>query len=411
MDTLQKDREILRRLGAEFRTYAELPVQRENIRLWKALNALKPERPLVLIDQLPWEELNGSGELDLQCELPDCRRVEEELRRQLYQWKHFPCDMVLRPYVSVPKVFSSTGYGITSRTEDDGRSGAETHVFQDNIPDEAALEALKTPVITYDEKATLAALERMAYIFEDVLPVRLTGSYVFMNLWDELVFLRGLTPCLMDLVDRPEFIHQMMDKFVGFKHSMLDQFEALNLLDKDIPEMNCSATYTDELPQEGYDPSHVRPSDCWTGGMAQLFSSCSPAMLDEFEIEHVKSVYDRAGMAYYGCCEPLHNCIGYIRKMKTVRKISVSPWADAETAAKNIGPDFVLSRKPNPSFLAMEALAEDAVREEVLHTLRVCKENATPVEFILKDITTVKHQPERLTRWYEIVKETIEDFR
>ena len=52
MDALQKDREILRRLGSEYRSCAELPARRENLRLWKALNALKPERPLVLIDQL-----------------------------------------------------------------------------------------------------------------------------------------------------------------------------------------------------------------------------------------------------------------------------------------------------------------------------------------------------------------------
>ena len=43
----EKDRVILRELAARVAEIAALPVQEEKKRLWKALNGLKPERPMV----------------------------------------------------------------------------------------------------------------------------------------------------------------------------------------------------------------------------------------------------------------------------------------------------------------------------------------------------------------------------
>jgi hypothetical protein len=73
-----------------------------------------------------------------------------------------------------------------------------------------------------------------------------------------------------------------------------------------------------------------------------------------------------------------------------------------------MGKDYIMARKPNPAFLAEDTLAEDAIRQEIRETLDACAKNNTPTEFILKDITTVRNDPCRLTRWYEIVKSEIE---
>ena len=74
----------------------------------------------------------------------------------------------------------------------------------------------------------------------------------------------------------------------------------------------------------------------------------SPAMHEEFEIEYMKPVYERFGLINYGCCEPLDRKIDMIRKVGNVRKISVSPWADQQRAAMNMGSDYIFLRKPNP---------------------------------------------------------------
>ena len=59
-----------------------------------------------------------------------------------------------------------------------------------------------------------------------------------------------------------------------------------------------------------------------------MLGSVSPQMFEEYEVEYVKPLLEQFGLVYYGCCEPLPNRIDYIRKIKNVRKISMSPWAD-----------------------------------------------------------------------------------
>ena len=90
-----KDRDIIRRLAAEIAQIAALPVQEEKKRLWRKLNGLNPERPMVTIDQVCWNEMNFNDELTLACENKECRDWERQLRMTLYQWRHFPVDMVV----------------------------------------------------------------------------------------------------------------------------------------------------------------------------------------------------------------------------------------------------------------------------------------------------------------------------
>lgn len=133
-------------------------------------------------------------------------------------------------------------------------------------------------------------------------------------------------------------------------------------------------------------------------------------MHDEFEIEFMKPLYERFGWVNYGCCEPLHNKIDLIRKIKTVRAISTSPWADVYASADAMGGDYVMARKPNPSYVRDRCPDIDSVRSETRHTLDACRKNGTNVVFILKDITTVGNRPQCLTEWYELVKSEIESY-
>jgi hypothetical protein len=76
-----KDAVILRELAARVAEIAALPVQEEKRALWRKLNALQPDRPMVMIDQVCWNEMDTGGELDLRCVDPECRRYETQLRR------------------------------------------------------------------------------------------------------------------------------------------------------------------------------------------------------------------------------------------------------------------------------------------------------------------------------------------
>jgi hypothetical protein len=139
--------------------------------------------------------------------------------------------------------------------------------------------------------------------------------------------------------------------------------------------------------------------------MAQIFSTVSPAMHEEFEIDLVRPLYERFGLLYYGCCEPLSDRIDIVRKIKNVRKISISPWASIERGAEGIGKEYVLSLKSNPSFIAVNVFEERQIRAQIEKAVAACRRNGTPLEIILKDVSTVSGRIEFLDRWNQVAME------
>ena len=88
-----------------------------------------------------------------------------------------------------------------------------------------------------------------------------------------------------------------------------------------------------------------------------------------------------------------------------VRKVSMSPWADQERGAAEIGRQYVFSRKPSPAFLAGDRFDAEAVRADLVATRKICERHGCALEYILKDISTVGYQPERLFTWARIAME------
>jgi hypothetical protein len=74
-----------------------------------------------------------------------------------------------------------------------------------------------------------------------------------------------------------------------------------------------------------------------------------------------------------------------------------------------MGGDYVLSRKPNPALVA-GLIDEGAVRREITETIDICRENNTPFEYILKDISTVNYKLQNLVDWHRIVTEVINSY-
>ncbi len=68
-----KDVAIVRELAVRVAEVAALPVQEEKRKLWRKLNAKKPARPMVVIDQICWNEMNINDEFDpavCRCRVP-----------------------------------------------------------------------------------------------------------------------------------------------------------------------------------------------------------------------------------------------------------------------------------------------------------------------------------------------------
>lgn len=413
----QSDREMIRGLAREIAEIAALPVHGETADLWRALNDLKPRRPMVCIYQIPWHEMDVNGELAVQAESPMVRGLENQFRMKLYQWKHMRFDMLVDPWVNAGLVVHNTGYGFKAEeqliAQDAGKRGIKAHHYHRQIKDEGDLEKLQTPEITFDREASDRNYERLQDLVGDILPVRQVGiqNHNFAP-WDRLSEWWNPEQVLLDLALRPELAHAFMERFTSAYMTVLDRYEELNVLSElkghTIAGQGGVALCSD-LPGSDCDPGHIRLHNQWGGAMAQIFAAVSPAMHEEFALQYKARYLNRFGLSYYGCCEPLHTKVGISKKhIKNLRKISMSPWVDAGKGAEAIGGDLVFSFKPNPAFLATDGdWDRKSAVAEIEHVLEAAKDCA--VEIILKDISTVRGEPRRLWEWTETMMEIAQE--
>lgn len=402
------DTEILRRLGGELAAIAALPVHAEKAHLWDSLNSLKSVRPLVWINEIPWHEMNADDELTLQCTSNHARRMESGMRHTLYQWKHFPCDMVVSDFMASPLAIRSTSFGIVEDVDaikQDDDSYIKSRHFIPQIEEPEDIEKIRMPVVTHDEAATENRFQALTELFRDVMPVRKIGqTHIWFTPWDFLIRWWGVEQAMMDLVMRPDMVHAAVDRMVDAWMLELDQFEQLNVLALDNRNVRVGSGgygYCSELPGADYDGESVKPNNMWGCSNAQIFSEVSPDMHWEFAIEHDMRWMERWGLNYYGCCEPLHNKLDLMRKIPNLRKISVSPWSDIRKVSEELGGDYALSIKPNPAILAEDSWHPERARAEIREMLDQTGPECH-VELILKDISTVRYEPQRLWEWADI---------
>lgn len=399
-----KDREILRELATKYMSYALSDKNNEKRELWRALNNMNMQKPMITIDQMPWEELDVDGSLVLKVEDPYFRKVEWNLRTELYKWEHLPADMVLNPYIILPRPISNTGFGI-STINSDNDIHAKSHLFEDQLQEMEDIEKIKIPELKLNPEREAEILAVAHEIFDGIAPLKWSGLMVHSGLWDQITFWKGVENCYLDLLDRPELIHAILDRYTNAHLAFIKQINELGVYDTVSNICHCSYTFSDRLPSADYNPDHTTTQDGWTCSMAQLFSSVSPQINEEFEIPYMSKLFDCYGSIYYGCCERLDDRLDIIDRMPNIRKISCSPWSDREHFAATLPKKYIMSNKPNPSFLASNSFDEDIVRKDIRRTIKAAKDHGLCLELLLKDISTVKNDPQRLWRWSEIALE------
>ena len=415
IDLSDKDTDILRRLAGEVAEIASLSVHKEKARIWTKLNDLKSERPMVWINEICWNEMNVDDELTVQCEHLWAREQEDQLRKTIYQWKHLPADMVVNDYITCPLAIHSTDFGIIENVnvvKTDETSDVVSRHFNVQIRDPEDIEKIKLPKITHNTKATEFCYQTMCKVYDGIMPVKKQGqTHIWFTPWDYLIRWWGIAEAMMDMILRPDMVNAAVEKMVDAWMVELEQFEQLNLLSLDNDNTRVGSGgygYTSELPGALYDPDHVRAYNMWGCSNAQIFSEVSPEMHWEFAVKHDLRWLERFGMTYYGCCEPLDKKMDILRKIANLRKISVSPWCDLERTISEIGSDYVISRKPSPAILAEADWDPTHARKEI-HKVLEKAGGKCHIEFIMKDISTVRRDPRRLWEWSRIAMEEVEN--
>ena len=401
-----KDRQILRELAARYYELAKSDENSNRVLLYKGVNDLKMIRPVVLIDEIPWGQMNFDGGLTCECEDKNLHGIEYHFRMGIFREKHFPTDNYLFPYWPVRK---HGGIGGMAGIERDVKTHHEegwnimAQEYHDVLPDEEALEKLHWVPGGYDEKATMKQYEFMGELLGDILPVKIVGhdSGMGLTLWDQVALFRGVTPLLTDLAERPEFMHKIARKITDGYIKSVGEAVKYNLLGVDYPTLHCSPAFTDDLaPVTDFD--HIEPKHTWGRGVAQIFGDVSPEMHDEFDTQYQIEATKDFGLVYYGCCERLDNKIHLLKKMKNLRKISITPWSDPDVAAQLIGKDYEMSVKMNPANVSA-GFDEEVIKNEYRQIAAAAKRNGCAFDIVLKDISTVENKPQNLIKWAEIL--------
>jgi hypothetical protein len=382
--------------------------------------------------------MDVDGELTLRCVHPWARDQERDLRRTLYQWRHLPGDMIVSDFLACPLAIHSTDFGIIEDVDivrTDAASDIVSRHYHKQIYDFADLDKIKMPVLTHNEQATEFRYQAMSDVYAGIMPVRKMGqTHIWFTPWDYLIRWWGIEDAMMDMVDRPDLVHAAVERMVDAWMVELDQFVALNALALDCNNTRIGSGgygYVSDLPGTSglgilpkksglsgslgqdaqatdYDPAHVKPHNMWGCSNAQIFSEVSPEFQWEFAIKHDLRWLSRWGLNYYGCCEPLDGKADILKRIPNLRKVSVTPWCKTERAVEVLGSQWVMSRKPNPAILAEDDWHPERARQDLRDFLEASR--GCHVELIMKDISTVRRQPQRLWEWASIAMEEAEAF-
>lgn len=395
----------LARKAAEFANSAENTRRRQR---WADVNTLRqPDRPPVICHPGTgaWEELLPRSVLV--ATEPWLQGLEWHFRAMLFKLE-IGDDTVLEPYMPVYRAARLQGehfWGLPIKhiRVDDAKSGSPTRdawAYEPPLKEESDLDKIVPPRYTFDDKATQDAVAPMHELLGDIMPVKVVsgvpGPGAWLHGW--ATELRGVEQLLMDLMDRPEWVHRLMatlrDGFLG----LMDQFEQAGVL-----TLNNTGMYAcDDLPAKGHNPNHVRLKDLWGRGESQEFQPVGPAQYEEFLLQYQKPILARFGITYYGCCEDLTQKMHMVLSIPNLRKFVCSAWTDIDKLAATVGDRYCIEWRQKATDVAY-APDLSAVKRHLEHGLTVT--NRGRIMVVLQELETVNNNRRRLNEWATLAKD------
>ena len=406
-----EDKKIVQGLAKQYLEIANDDKIKERIQRIRKTNSLEHVRPIVWMDELPWHELNADGSLDIQCTGEIAKEMELFFKRTLFRWKHFQADMVVDNWYNIHKSFSFSDIGVNALETTiikDKANNIISHSYIDVLDTDEKLDALKSPIVTVDPQLDQSRIETAEELLDGLIPVKLRGHSIYHAPWDLISRFRGVEAIFIDIMERPEFIHKTIRIFTDFYYSQWKQMESQGLFDSQVLTIHCTPALCNDLP-DCNEKEGSKMKDVWFRGMAQLFGAVSKQVHEEFDINYMKPIMEQCKIVYYGCCEPLDDRMDMLMKIPNMRKIGVTPWADVNKSAEQIGKNYVLSHKPNPANVAILS-NEDVIKSEVTKTIEACMKHGCPCDIVLKDVSTVSYNVQNLITWNKVVQETLDKY-
>jgi hypothetical protein len=415
-----EDKARLRKLAKQVAEIAADPVNEQNKKLWVAVNGLKAPRPLVYVRDYPVFLLQYKDELQTTIEDEFLKGIELQMLIKIYEWNHLRVDRVVENLVECPAVFTDSGFGIegysnlaSNNVEKEFYDTAKHFDPQIITPDD--IEKIKTPVVEYDEAATMDRLNMLKETIGDIIPVKLFGRCHFRCVpMDDIITWMGIDQVMNNLALEPEFMHSVIERYMEAQMSRIKQYESLGLISSNNNSKNIGnncAGWTDELPPPTETGIGATIGDIWGENADQIMTAVSPAMTEDFSFEHEKAWARQFKLHSYGCCERLDHKLDLLTAaFPNLRKVTASPFNNLNRTVEQLGDRYVISFKPHSVYLAGDQPNFDILRGEIVHVCELAQKQRLNIVLNMKTLITLNNEPQRLWRWCDMATEIVKDY-
>lgn len=399
------DVKILRDLVKQYLEVCADPAQREHRDSWRKHNSLKRTRPLIYARAFAWHEMPDS---QLRCRDAFLRPYENTLRHLLF-WASLGDDSIFEPWITLHAAHVASGWGVEiKRHRSDEPGGSYKVDYAIKTPEDFA--KLVAPRHGIDEAKTADARDRLHDAIGDLITINVDRAPAW-RMWTadlstDLGHLRGIENFMVDMTDRPEWLHKLVKFMSDGVLRAHDQAEAAG--DWNLgAHQNQAMPYAEELPDPAANRNGVKRSQLWYYMASQEFALVSPGMHEEFLLNYQLPILSKFGLVSYGCCEDLTRKIDMLRRIPNLRRIAVSPFANVARCAEQIRRDYVFSYRPSPADMVSYGLDDARVAAILRRDLTACRDCC--VDITLKDVETVQKDRDRVRKWVALARAIAEE--
>ena len=406
----QKELNYIRDLAKKTAEHAYSDIINKRRKLWASHNSLQPGRPLFHVRSIPgWDFMKSS---DYFCSDTYLRNLEYKFLIDQYRMK-LADDYITEPFMTIRAAVKTNPDGVWGLSSKLGEKSTDfgAAAFNPSIINESDIERLNVADYEIDEIETSRQYNKMHEIFHDILKIDIDRQGALCSIWNSdistmLARLRGLEQIMLDVYDRPEWFHKLLSFMRDNILKNIDQTQAAGGFAL-INHENQSMPYSEELAPPKVNAHGVNTSELWGFFASQEYTTFSTPHFDEFMLQYQIPIIERYGLSAYGCCEDLTHKISVLRRIKNLRRIAVTPWANTKLCAEQIGKDYVLSWRPNPSDAVSRGIDETFIRSELREVFDIFDSNSCVFDITLKDVETVAGDPNSIIQWCSVVRDEI----
>ncbi len=417
--TLPKDElDYLRVLACRQAEIAALPVMHSRQDVWTAVNDAVPgARSPFAIETWTFDR-DFMPDSIYRCTSALGRRLENGFLRHIRHYELLNDDHVCPDTLDMGWHVWCNEFGIDIKTEyvKDSEGVVTGYHFDCPIKDlNDGFGMIKPVEFGVNRESTLAEKAFLEETFGDLLPVAIrTGTFGANGITQRLMRLMSMETFFTAMYDCPDKLTELLSMLRDNAVRMSRWAEAEGLLRlNNGNQCTCGTCYnfTTQLPRRDIGEGPVLLSDMWGVMDSQETVGVSPELFHELVFPHYCKVAELFGLVYWGCCEPADPIWETsLRDLPNLKAVSISRWADQPYMAEALaGTGIVFSRKPDPNLLGIHHdLDEDAWRSEIRTTLDIVSPLNVPLEFVVRDVYSMKGNLAKARRAVDIAREEID---